>query len=73
MRLNLPPAHRLNAGASYNGPRLLGDLSVDHATRAFWSDVLTVDFHGYSPAYTLVNLSAGVKWRDQRYTALVRV
>ena len=73
VRLNLPPARRLNAGASYNGPRLLGDLSVDHATRAFWSDVLTVDFHGYSPAYTLVNLSAGVKWRDQRYTALVRV
>ena len=52
-RLNLPPAHRLNVGASFNGRRFLGDLTVHHATSAFWSDVLTSDYHGYSPAYTL--------------------
>ena len=72
-RLNLPPAHRVNVGASLNGRRFLGDLSVHHATAAFWSDGLTSEYHGYSPAYTLVNATAGVKWRDGRWTTLVRV
>ncbi len=72
-RLNLPPAHRVNVGASLNGRRFLGDLTVHHATAAFWSDVLTSDYHGYSPANTLVNVTAGIKWRDGRWTTLVRV
>ncbi|MDE2906806.1 MAG: hypothetical protein OXQ28_12080, partial [Acidobacteriota bacterium] len=72
-QLNLPPTHRLNVGASLNGRRFLGDLAVHRATSAFWSDVLTPDYHGYSPAYTLVNASAGLKWRDGRVTTLVRV
>ena len=72
-QLNLPPAHRLNVGASLNGRRFLGDLAVHRATAAFWSDVLTPDYHGYSPGYTLVNASAGVKWRGGRVTTLVRV
>ena len=72
-RLNLAPAHRFNIGASLNHRRLLGDVAIHHATEAFWSDVLTSDFHGYSPAYTLVNLSAGLKWRDGRMTTLVRI
>ena len=72
-RLNLPPAHRLNAGGSFSGSRALADVSVHHATDAFWSDVLTSDFHGYSPAYTLVNASAGVKWRGGSVTTMVRI
>ena len=72
-RLNLPPAHRVNVGASLNGRRFLGDLTVHHATAAFWSDVLTSEYHGYSPAYTLVNATAGIKWRDGRWTTLLRV
>ena len=65
-RLNLPPVHRVNLGASLNGRRFLGDVTVHHATSAFWSDVLTADYHGYSPAYTLVNATAGLKWRGGR-------
>ena len=71
-RLNLPPTHRLNAGASLNGRRFLGDLAVHRATD-FWSDILTSDYHGYSPGYTCVNASAGLKWRDGRVTTLVRI
>ena len=72
-RLNLPPTHRFNAGGSFNGSRALADLSVHHATEAFWSDVLTSDFHGSSPAYTLVNASAGLKWRGGSVMTLVRI
>ncbi len=71
--LTLPPTHRVNAGVSWNGPRLLGNASVSNASRAFWSDVLTREFHGWSDAYTLVNGSFGVKWRGGTVTTMLKV
>ena len=71
--LGLPPAHRVNAGLSWDGARLLGNASVSAATRAFWSDVLTPDFHGWSEGYTLVNGSFGVKWGGGAVTTLIKV
>ena len=68
----LPPTHRVNAGASVNGRRVLADVAVHYATPAFWADVVTPDFTG-TRGYTLVNASAGIKWRDGRMTTLVRV
>lgn len=72
-RLSLPPPHRFNLGVAFNGRRALGDLAVHHAANAFWSDILTSEFHGYSPAYTMVNVSAGLKWREGRMTTLLRI
>ncbi|MCY4511193.1 MAG: hypothetical protein OXG35_30150, partial [Acidobacteria bacterium] len=71
--LNLPPTHRFNAGTMLNGDRFLGSLSVNRTTDAFWADVLTPEYHGYSDAYTLVNGTAGVKWRNGAVTTLVRI
>jgi iron complex outermembrane receptor protein len=71
--LMLPPTHRVNLGGIYNGRRYLGSLSVNYSGRAFWSDVLTSTYHGYSDAYTLVNTSFGVKWSSQKMTTLVKV
>ena len=71
--LGLPPAHRLGLGATLDGPRFLGSASVNTATRAFWTDVLTSPFHGYSEGYTMVNGSFGVKWRQGAVTTLVKV
>ena len=71
--LSLPPTHRINVGASLDGPRLLGNVSVSAATDAFWSDVLTPEFHGYSDGYTMVNGSFGLKWNDGAITTLVKV
>ena len=71
--LSLPPTHRLNAGVSWNGSRFLGNASVSTATEAFWADVLTPEFHGYSDGYTLVNGSFGVKWSGGAMTTLVKV
>ena len=71
--LSLPPTHRVNVGASLDGSRFLGNASVSAATAAFWSDVLTPEFHGYSDGYTMVNGSFGVKWNGGAITTLVKV
>ena len=64
--LSLSPTHRVNVGASLDGSRFLGNASVSRATAAFWSDVLTPEYHGYSDGYTMVNGSFGVKWSGGR-------
>ena len=71
--LNLPPTHRFNAGVTWNGSRLLGSASVNAATDAFWSDVLTAGYHGYTDGYATVNGSVGVKWQGGAVTTTVKV
>jgi outer membrane receptor protein involved in Fe transport len=71
--LALPPTNRFNAGFNFNGARLLGSGSVDYSDRAFWSDVLSSQYHGFTDAYTLVNGSFGVKWADAKITTLLKV
>ncbi len=48
-------------------------MSVSAASAAFWSDVFTPEFHGYSDGYTMVNGSFGMKWSDGAITTLVKV
>jgi outer membrane receptor protein involved in Fe transport len=60
--VGLPPKNRFNAQASYNGPRLLGNLSVNYTDRAFWNDVLSAPYYGWTDSYTLVNATVGVKF-----------
>ena len=71
--LNLPPTHRFNAAVTWNGSRLLGSASVNAATDAFWSDVLTAGYHGYTDGYATVNGSCGVKWKGGTVTTMVKV
>ena len=71
--LSLPPTHRFNVGAALDGSRFLGNVSVSAATDAFWSDVLTPEFHGYSDGYTMVNGSFGMKWSGGAITTLIKV
>ena len=71
--LNLPPTHRFNAAVRWNGSRLLGSASVNAATDAFWSDVLTAAYHGYTDGYATVNGSVGVKWQGGAVTTAVKV
>ena len=71
--LNLPPTHRFNTGVTWNGSRLLGSASVNAATDAFWSDVLTSAYHGHTDGYATVNGSVGVKWQDGAVTTTVKV
>lgn len=71
--LAFPPTNRFNIGFNYDGPRMLGSASLDYSDNAFWSDVLTSPYFGYSDSYTMVNGSIGAKWARQRVTTLVKV
>jgi outer membrane receptor protein involved in Fe transport len=70
--LSLPPKHRFNAGGTYSGPRFLGALSVHYTSKAFWSDVLTPEYYGYTDAFTMVNGSFGVRWESGRVTTSIK-
>ena len=71
--LSLPPTHRVNVSTTLNGRRFLGSLALSTATRAFWSDVLTPEFHGFSEGYTMLNGSFGIKWADGAITTVLKV
>ena len=70
--LALPPTNRFNIGGNYDDSRFLGSFSVNYSDKAFWSDVLSSPYHGYTDAYTLVNASFGVKWNQGRITTTVK-
>jgi len=70
--LSLPPTNRFNIGAVYGDRRYLGSLSVNYVDQAFWSDVLTNPYSGYTDAYTLVNGSFGLKWSDGHVTTAIK-
>ena len=70
--LALPPTNRFNAGVNFNSPRFLGNASVNYSDNAFWSDVLTSAYHGFTDAYTMVNGSFGVRWMGGKVTTSVK-
>jgi outer membrane receptor protein involved in Fe transport len=60
--LALPAKNRFNASLSWNAERFVGVASVNYSDEAFWSDVLSAPFHGFTDSYTMVNATFGVKW-----------
>jgi outer membrane receptor protein involved in Fe transport len=71
--LALPPTNRFNVGFNLSIRRLLASGTVNYTDKAFWADVLSSPFHGFTDAYTLVNGSFGVKFPATKMTALVKV
>jgi outer membrane receptor protein involved in Fe transport len=68
----LPAANRVNGGVNYNDKRFLGTLQVNYVDSAFWSDVLTAPYFGYTDSYTLVNATFGVKFNEGRIQTAVK-
>jgi iron complex outermembrane receptor protein len=71
--LDVPPTNRFNAGFNVDDGHWLGNLSVNYSDKAFWSDVLTSPFHGYTDAYTMVNGAVGARWMNGKLTTSVKV
>ena len=72
--INLPPTHRFNAGLSVDYKRYLGNVSVGYVGSAYWNDVLSAVYSGPTKAYTVVNVSAGVRWGGGgKYMAMLKV
>jgi iron complex outermembrane receptor protein len=70
--LALPPTNRFNIGVNANTARFIANGSVNYTDKAFWSDVLTSPYHGFTDAYTLVNGTFGVKWMEGKVTTSVK-
>jgi len=71
--LNLPPRHRFNIGAGYNGPKWLGNVGVSYQSSAFWQDVLDSRFHGPTEGFTTASATVGYKWRGERLVTSLKV
>jgi len=71
--LALPPNNRFNLGFNMSNRRLLASGSLNYTDQAFWTDVLSSPYHGFTDAYTLVNGAFGVKFPSAKMTALVKV
>jgi iron complex outermembrane receptor protein len=72
LEISIPPRNRVNAGISWSGRRLIGSMSLNHADRSFWVDVLPHGFDGYADAYTMFNASFGVRWAQGRILTTLR-
>ncbi|RMG46999.1 MAG: TonB-dependent receptor [Acidobacteria bacterium] len=59
--INNPPAHRLSAGVTLDRGRWFGGVTADYVSRAFWQDVMTADFWGWTSGYTVLGIQGG--WR----------
>jgi iron complex outermembrane receptor protein len=71
--INIPARHLFNTGVSYVSPRTFGLVSINHSTEAFWQDVLDSRFHGTTKGYTMVNVTAGMKFSGGRYSAALKI
>ncbi len=48
-------------------------MTVNYVGDAFWQDVLDADYHGTTDAYTMVNLAAGLRLKQQRFTPVLKI
>ena len=48
-------------------------LSLNYTDRAYWTDVLTAEYHGWTEAFTLVNATLAVNLMEGRVQPSVRV
>jgi outer membrane receptor protein involved in Fe transport len=64
--------NRWNAAVSYNGDRYLANVDVNYVGRAFWNDVLTAPYFGFTDAYTMLNATLGVKLAEGKLMISLR-
>ena len=70
--IGIPPRNRYNVGVNFDSGRFLGSAMVNHADKAFWTDVLTSEYDGYSRAYTMLNATVGAKWANGKVTTSLK-
>jgi outer membrane receptor protein involved in Fe transport len=63
--INAPPTNRYNVGVSGRHQKVFGSVSLNHTDKAFWTDVLTSDLYGGTPAWDMVNATLGLKWSEK--------
>lgn len=69
----LPAKHRVNAGVNAQVGMANIGVTANYTSRAFWTDVLTSDYHGWTEPFTMVNASLAVDLLEGRLRPGVRV
>ncbi|NIM61974.1 MAG: TonB-dependent receptor, partial [Acidobacteria bacterium] len=64
--INIPAEHRVSFSAQVDRGRWFSGLTFDYVDDSFWQDVLTSDFWGWVPDYTLIGLRGGVRFPRSR-------
>jgi outer membrane receptor protein involved in Fe transport len=54
----------VNIGLNGTHGRYFGGISTSYVGRAFWQDVLDAPYHGWSPAYKVLDAGVGVRSID---------
>lgn len=70
--LNVPSHHRFNAGLTLDRGRLLGGITLNYMSKAFWADILGPTFWGPTPAHTLLGASVGMRLAGNRLTLMLK-
>src|SRR5262249_43004038 len=58
--VNIPAKHRISLGVDLDRDPWFVSGSYDFVSKAFWQDVLTQDFWGYTKGYHLVGAAGGI-------------
>lgn len=70
--INIPPAHRFNAGIAGGWRDVFYGASVSFVDEAVWNDVLDARFHGPTEAFTTLDLTVGAVILDGQAEISVR-
>jgi outer membrane receptor protein involved in Fe transport len=68
----IPAPHRFNVALNWNSSRFVGSAALSYTDEAFWVDVLTAPFHGFTDSYTMLNASFGVKWAEGKVVTSIK-
>ena len=71
--VSISAAHRLNIGIDATLGQVQLGASLNYSDRAYWTDVLTADYHGWTEPYTMVNATVGVNLLDGRLKPGLRI
>jgi outer membrane receptor protein involved in Fe transport len=64
--VGIPSKHRFNASLGYNRDKVFGNVDVNYASKALWTDVLNASYAGFTDAYTMLNATLGVRLAEGR-------
>ncbi len=71
--ISIPAAHRINAGVDTGLGAFDVGLSLNYTDRAYWTDVLTAEYHGWTEAFTMFNATLAVNLMEGQIQPSVRV
>ncbi len=68
-----PPTHRLNVGLNGTFGVIRAGVTANYSDGAYWTDVLTARFHGWTEAFTMVNATVSAELQEGRIKPSLRV